>query len=331
MNSRPAGVDDEVIAAALDAWGIQVVAVEYQPVGYGSHHWLAVGKDGRRHFVSVDELDRKPWLGCDSEVVFDGLRRAFNTARVLHDEAKLDFVVPPERTPAGETLLRLDAAHSVAIFSFHEGATGQFGAEMSPDQMVRVARMLADLHRATPIVTSIAPPQRAEVPDRPLLEAAIADLHHPWDGGPFTETARTWLGLNANAVLELLGLLDRLAKVVAANAGPPFITHGEPHPGNLILEDDQLLLIDWDTVRLARPERDLWMLGRQTDEPIARYSETAEASIDPAALALYRLVWDLNDIAAFISLFRSAHTINSDTEVAWKCLEEMDLAPPPSW
>jgi aminoglycoside phosphotransferase (APT) family kinase protein len=42
-------------------------------------------------------------------------------------------------------------------------------------------------------------------------------------------------------------------------AGPDrVITHGEPHPGNLMVTDRGPVLIGWDTVGLARPERDLW-------------------------------------------------------------------------
>ena len=38
------------------------------------------------------------------------------------------------------------------------------------------------------------------------------------------------------------------------------MTHGEPHAGNVMRTDEGRLLVDWDTVALAPPERDLWML-----------------------------------------------------------------------
>ena len=50
------------------------------------------------------------------------------------------------------------------------------------------------------------------------------------------------------------GLLDRVQKA----RGPYVITHGEPHPGNLLRTLTGLRLIDWDMIALARPERDLW-------------------------------------------------------------------------
>ena len=38
------------------------------------------------------------------------------------------------------------------------------------------------------------------------------------------------------------------------------VTHGEPHAGNVMRRSDgRHLLVDWDTVAVAPPERDLWM------------------------------------------------------------------------
>jgi spectinomycin phosphotransferase len=47
----------------------------------------------------------------------------------------------------------------------------------------------------------------------------------------------------------------------AAESGPVVVTHGEPHPGNILRAAGGLYLIDWDTVGLALPERDLWMVA----------------------------------------------------------------------
>jgi aminoglycoside phosphotransferase (APT) family kinase protein len=46
------------------------------------------------------------------------------------------------------------------------------------------------------------------------------------------------------------------------------LTHGEPHPGNLIQVGSRWMLVDWDTTLVAPPERDLWLL----DPAMARSS-----------------------------------------------------------
>jgi spectinomycin phosphotransferase len=52
----------------------------------------------------------------------------------------------------------------------------------------------------------------------------------------------------------------------AARAVGPVLTHGEPHPANLLSAGGSLLLIDWDTVGLAPPERDLSLIIGEAGE-----------------------------------------------------------------
>jgi spectinomycin phosphotransferase len=73
-------------------------------------------------------------------------------------------------------------------------------------------------------------------------------------------------------------------------------------PGNILRAGGRRLLVDWDTVGLAVPERDLWWLDDRAD---------------PSAVALYRLRWDLDDVSVFVEQFRSPHARTLDTEQAW--------------
>ena len=127
-----------------------------------------------------------------------------------------------------------------------------------------------------------------------------------------------------------LDALDRWARAPAA-AENLVITHGEPHPGNVIrppadgagLPADVgparggIMLIDWDTIALAPPERDLWMIVSDSGEETRRYSQATGRPIDPAALALYRIRWTLDDISAFLHMFRNRHGRTADAEHTW--------------
>jgi spectinomycin phosphotransferase len=133
------------------------------------------------------------------------------------------------------------------------------------------------------------------------LEQALADVNHPWSGGPFSEPTRDWLARNAVDLRGQLREFDRLAARVAASDRGLVVTHGEPHPGNLIRTSSGLVLIDWDTVAFALPERDLWLVTTGTDEAATRYAGATGRDIDGEALSMYRLAWDLTDIALFAS------------------------------
>ena len=142
-----------LVGALADGWGLEVATIDYAAVGGGSYHWVVHDIDGTRRFVTVDDLGQKPWLGDSRDAVFVGLRRAFDTAGALHDLG-LGFVVAPIRTDRGETVRRIGERHAVALFPFVDGHAGRFGHYEDAATRAAVLAMLADLHRATPAVTS---------------------------------------------------------------------------------------------------------------------------------------------------------------------------------
>jgi len=83
-----------LIGFLADGWGFDVETIDYAPVGFGSYHWVATDVGGARGFVTVDDLDRKHWLGDARESAFEGLMCAFGSAVALRD-AGLAFVVAP--------------------------------------------------------------------------------------------------------------------------------------------------------------------------------------------------------------------------------------------
>jgi spectinomycin phosphotransferase len=198
---------------------------------------------------------------------------------VTLDDLDTTFVVAPTRTRAGAAAVRVDERHCLCVLPYVDGEPGQWGQPAVPEEL---AGMLAELHRATPHGGGHPLPRRGlEVPGRTALEDALGDFGTRW-GGDAQRRVVAWLA-ELDQLDHALGPPDDSALVV---------THGEPHPGNLIRTRGGLVLIDWDTVALARPERDLWMLG-------------AEQTKDPVAARAYRLLWALSDIAAFTARLRA--------------------------
>ncbi|MGW0481575.1 phosphotransferase [Nonomuraea sp. NPDC003214] len=146
----------------------------------------------------------------------------------------------------------------------------------------------------------------------------VAGAGGGWRGGPYSEPARALVAARAGGLRRALERFDRLAREVR---GPFVVTHGEPHPGNLLWRDGRPALVDWDTVGLAPPERDLW-LAAPAERDLARYEAATGRRPDPSALALYRLRWDLDDVCDFLDWFRAPHGRTPDTEVAWRGLED---------
>jgi len=293
--------------------------MEYVAVGGGSHHWLVQDDVGKRHWVTVDDLADKGFLGDTPAEAFVALRCAFEIALTLR-ETGLEFIVAPLRSTRGETVEPLDAHYTVAVYPYLEGTSGKFGAARSADERAQVIDMLVRLHRATPAVAHLARTWRVGVAARQLLEDALSELDRPWTGGPYSSDARAAVAQHASALRRLLATFDQLVAEVSAAGGEPVITHGEPHAGNFMRVDGRLLLVDWDTVALAPPERDLWMLSTDTADALERYTEQFRRRLNPAALRLYRLRWLIDDISIVVCAFRSAHAQTADTAHAWQAL-----------
>jgi spectinomycin phosphotransferase len=300
MRERPNGITDEALTIALaDGWGITTQTVEYLPIGAGGYHWSAGS-----WFVTVG----------------DQTEQALAIAATLH--TGLDFIVAPIRSTSGQVTRRLGEHHALSVYPFVTGTSGSFGPHPVAERDA-VLDMLIALHQATPLTAATAARTDLQLPGRNALESALADLGRPWTTGPYAEAARRLLAEHAAGVTERLARRDALIAVL-----PPedrwVITHGEPHPGNVLRTADGLRLIDWDTVGLAPPERDLWMLtSAMIDAPrsddvalLDRYRHATGHQVSPAAIEFYRHWWILADIASYTEHLRRPHTDDADASDA---------------
>jgi spectinomycin phosphotransferase len=311
-----------LLAALSEGWGFDARSFEYAPVGGGSYHWTATDAEGARFFVTADDLDTKPWLGDTTDSAFEGLRRAFDTAFVLRRRG-LAFVAAPVPATGGETVRRVGARYSIALFPFVPGRAGEYG-NYDPETRAAVVSLLAELHRATPAAESTARTIELEVPGRPRLEAALREVNETWSNGPFSEPARHALECHSADLADLFALHDRLSEQVRSRGGHWVITHGEPHAANVMRTSGGHVLVDWDTVALAPPERDLWILaGDSADRAATSYADATGRLLDRAALDFFRLTWDLADIAAFTDALRAPHRRDADTAKAYDALAEL--------
>ena len=307
--------------ALADGWGLSAETLRYAPVGGGSYHWVVTSDPGEQWFVTVDDLDDKGWLGRTRPAVFAGLRAALDAALRLRRDVGLAFVAAPVPALDGQTVRPLGDAHAVTVFPFLHGTPGEWDKPLPEPDLDELMAMLAALHTVDPAVVRL---QRREVelswPDD--LELALRELGRPWTGGPFAEPARELL---AGAAGPVRRGLDALGRWIGAgfSAEGLVITHGEPHPGNIIrvAASGAIMLIDWDTVGLAPPERDLWMVATETGAELRRYTELTGRPVDMAAIELYRLRWALDDLSCFVRDLRAPHRRTPGTEHAWQALK----------
>jgi hypothetical protein len=321
--TRPADFDDSDLAAVLiEGWGCHAVTLEYLAVGFGSHHWRATTAS-TAWFVTVDDLvakRREP----DEALAQTGERlvAALATAAGLRD-AGYDFVVAPVRTDGGDIVASLSDRYVVAVYPLVNGQTHEYGSYADTAHRDAVVRNVAAVHRSPDDCRRWALTETFSIARRADLFNAYSQLQQRWEFGPFAEPARRLLAQHADVVARTFEAYDALVADVRTQPERFVLTHGEPHPGNTITTDRGVVLVDWDTALIAPPERDLWaMIG---DDPLVtpQYETLAGVGIDQCAVEMYRLAWDLSEIAIYVSGFRQPHERTNDTSEAWQNLQHV--------
>jgi hypothetical protein len=324
--SPPADLSEHALVSALArGWALTADSVAYRPVGFGSHHWEVTDVGGTRWFVTVDELEtkrlsRREPLGA----TFDRLRASLAAACDLRDTGHR-FAEAPVAGLDGEPVTRLGERFSLAVYPFVDGQSFHWGQwdEFPPRHRRAVLDLVIAVHRAPAAARRRAPVEDFAVPLRVELAAALDGPHDAGDCGPYTRPAARLLAQNAAAVRRLLARYDTL---VLAGRGQPsraVLTHGEPHPGNTMLTPGGWLLIDWDTALVAPPERDLCSLDPGDGSILASYAEATGVPPLPSILELYRLRWDLADLALVVSRFRAPHAGSPDDDKSWDVLRSV--------
>lgn len=318
MEDLPERLDEEALARGLGEFGVRPSRLTYLPVGFGDYHWKVTGADGCQWFATVSDLEHKEHCGYGAAAALEGLRRAMGTAVALREDG-LEFVVAPIPATDGEPVVALNGRYALSVFPLAAGEPGQFEQVPTAVQRDRILNLLARMHTSTP--PSVVPHTVLEPTGRGSLEAALDEASSAWEGGPFAEPARELIAGRAGIIRSRLDEFDRLADGIRGRGAAHVVTHGEPHLGNVLRTDEAYLLVDWDTVGLAVPERDLSVLS-EDPAALTRYTEATGRALDTEALSLYRLRWSLVDLAEFVVWFRSPHERSPDTEAAWKGFTE---------
>jgi aminoglycoside phosphotransferase (APT) family kinase protein len=311
--------DDLAPAALADAlgriWAVSAATMQYRPLGWGSHHWEVVDTSGGRWFVTVDDLRHKRHTRDEPlDVAFGRLRASLGAARALHERGH-PFVVAPVPGGDGDPVARIGDRFAVALYPFVAGASFAWGPFSSPEHRDAVLDLIVTVH--TGPIPDGAPVDDFAVPHRDDLSAAL-DGTPSTEDGPYAERVARLVASHADSIRRLVARYDEL--VDRADPSRAVLTHGEPHPGNTMLSAQGWLLIDWDTVLVAQPERDLWGLARTDPSIVDIYARATGVAPQPAMLELFGLRWDIADIAVGVARFRHAHADTPDDAQSFRLL-----------
>ena len=157
----------------------------------------------------------------------------------------------------------------------------------------------------------------------PWLDQLDRPMHHTKKDEPIGPRGAVASQLLVDNEAEIHRLTLRNRDLVAQHLSDPglvVVTHGEIHPGNVMLTSKGWVMVDWDTILVAPPERDLWRLAQGGGSVLLEYAESTATTPNQQLIELYGIRWDLAEIASFAAEFRQPH---EDTEDSRKGLENL--------
>jgi hypothetical protein len=298
---------ERLVQLMAAVWLVHATELEHLAVGFGAHHWRVAAADHAAYFLALHHL------GQPSDIAFQELCQALETAFWLRHVRGLEFVVAPIRNQSGNLVQRFAADSALGVYPW---LTCRPRTDLdAPD----VGHLLARLHASTcDLPVGLTRHEGFALPWRTTLEQALADLDRPWVSGPYAETTRRQLRVSEAATRDLLAWYDLLVAETLNSRPEWVVAHGQPYGPNLVETDaGQSFLVDWESALLAPRERDLWEMPG-SGQALKGYTAMTAATPVERRLRLYRAWYHLAETAVYVHQFRSPHRGDLNDVTAWE-------------
>ena len=310
----------ELLQHLKTAYALPLRAITFLPEGEDSYGYIIGSETGEKYFAKA------------STSVPD---TCLQIASFLRHRCDISGVVAPLETSDG-TLSIPWYDFRVSLFPFIEGESRwdlwEVGKDFTDAELCQTAVLLAAIHLCTDkIETRHLTTAKYDLPLRnefyTVLEASTKELAPQ---NRYQKQLLEALAAHRSSILETIERYDELGRSGAASQTSFVITHGDPTPGNLILDtEDQLHLIDWDGVSLGPAEKDLFAFtGERFDVVLESYLENRqnEVALYADIFGFYIYEWTLNEIRDYGIKILFKNTDTQQNEYDWESLQ--DYLPP---
>jgi len=232
-----------------------------------------------------------------SHVWIKGISRYMPTVVWLGQHTSLRDRIPHVIPAADGDYKYEDAKWVYILFDWIEGET-PCDKPLTRPQMAALAQIVAELHgfnRPIPTAASVMSETYA-VPffDGLMTRACHADGNIP--------------GEYLNIIIKRLHQLSEASRIMPSLNLPLVVCHNDIHGWNVITQGDKLLLLDWEGLRFAPREADLFMFkyerywGQRWDEFYHVYKrQHTGLDINETAMRFFQLRRRLDDVNEFIN------------------------------
>ena len=248
--------------------------------------------DDKHYFLKVYDKTR-----YTSQVWIEGIDQYMPTLLWLGKYSVLQGRVPHViLTTCGNYKYENDTRVYI-LFDWIDGTTPR-DEPLTKPQLACLAQIIAELHSFNEQIPTSASVVR-ESYDIPFYESLMLRVQNADANIP---------GEYLQMIIEKLHRLVEMASSLTALNLPHVLCHNDIHGWNVITQGDKLVLLDWEGLRFAPPEADLFMFkyerywGRRWDEFVKVYRNVhPRLEINETAMRFFQLRRRLNDVDEFIN------------------------------
>ena len=275
-------------------YGIQVQALQQIPAGWAASAWKVHSECGD-YFLKVYDKHKpstRNWIArIDSYMP---------VVLWLHENTKLQKKMTAPILTRDRTYKKEDSSFLYMVFPFIEGST-ICDEKLKPEQIREVAQIISELHfhgAEIPASTNSLI-ETFDVSFCTTLSNRLGNIHA---SASLLEVLKPYMTLHAHATesLQSMGLLLQNSKMRYV------MCHTDLHGWNLI-QSKNLILIDWEGLKLAPVEADLFsftgtfFFDYAWEDFMSIYHTThKDYQINVEAMRFYRLRRRLEDIHEFV-------------------------------
>lgn len=310
----------ELLQHLSTAHGLPLQSITFFPEGEDSYGYIVVSETGEKYFAKASTSVPNSRL---------------HVASILRHKCDIQGVVAPLKTQEG-TLSVSWQDFRVALFPFIEGKSRwdlwKVGKDFTDTELSQTGALLAKIHGCPDTIASdnltVA---KYNLPSRHELHTVLeAPSKKTPSLNQYQKQLFEALTQHRSVVLDTLDRYDSLGRSAEALQTPFVITHGDPTPGNLILDhENRLHLIDWDGVCLGPPEKDLVSFTGERFEVVLEQYLTKrhnDVTLHTDIFGFYIYEWTINEIRDYGTKILFKNKDAKQNEYDWESLQ--DYLPP---
>lgn len=309
----------ELLQHLSTAYGLPLQTTTFFPEGEDSYGYVITSETGEKYFAKAS-----------TSVPNSCLQVAFH----LRHRGNIPGIVAPLETQE-RTLSISWQGFRVSLFPFIEGksrwAMWKVGKDFTDTELSQAGALLATIHECADVIASNNPTvAKYDLPLRHELHTVLEAPEQIPPRNRYQKQLLEGLTQHRSEILQTIERYDSLGRAAEALQTPFVVTHGDPTPGNLILDtENRLHLIDWDGVCLGPPEKDLVSFtGERFEMVLERYLIERQGNVSLYAdiFGFFIYEWTINEIRDYGTKILLKNNDEKQNEYDWESLQ--DYLPP---